>query len=151
MDIERHHDSSEQGMTPEENRPREGEGREQEAEAAGAEGRSASQEHTKPTRGGATRGLLNILNGGIVNSRIIKKQKYLILLIVLYSMVLIAERYWVESLTREKLAQTEQVKYMEERKIQIQRQYQETIKLSRIAETLDTIGVGIYPGAPIEI
>jgi len=40
---------------------------------------------------------------------------------------------------------------MREQRVQMQKQYQESIRISRIDEVLDTIGVGLVAGPPYEI
>lgn len=79
------------------------------------------------------------------------KQLPLVGLIVLFCIILVSNRYKVEQLSKEKIQLERDIDYLREQRIQMQREYQESIKISRIAEKLDTIGVGLISGPPYEI
>ena len=68
-----------------------------------------------------------------------------------FLLLLVANRYKVESLSREKMATLERINDLREHRIQMQKQYQERVKISHIAEDLSESGVGITSGPPYEI
>lgn len=70
---------------------------------------------------------------------------------MLFCIILVSNRYKVEQLSKEKIQLERDIDYLREQRIQMQREYQESIKISRIAEKLDTIGVGLISGPPYEI
>lgn len=92
-----------------------------------------------------------IVGGDLLQSRVVLKQTKLILLIILYGLGLVFCRYRVEGLSKEKLAAQERINYLRESRIELQKRFQETVKISRIAEMLDSTGVGITAGPPYEI
>ena len=51
----------------------------------------------------------------------------------------------------EKLAAQERINFLRESRIELQKRYQETVKISQIAALLDSSGVGITAGPPFEI
>jgi hypothetical protein len=65
--------------------------------------------------------------------------------------MLVYNRYRVEDLTKAKIEAQERINYLRESRIELQKRYQETIKISKIAEMLDSTGVGITAGPPYEI
>ena len=79
------------------------------------------------------------------------KQIPLMLLCLFFLLLLVANRYKVESLSREKLAALERINELREQRIQMQKQYQKSVKISQIAEELSETGVGITSGPPYEI
>ncbi len=79
------------------------------------------------------------------------RQTGVVLLSVVYLMLLVSNRYRVESLSKEKIDRERNIEYLREQRIQMQRDYQESIKISRIAEMLDTVGVGLISGPPFEL
>lgn len=92
-----------------------------------------------------------IVGGDLLQSRVVLKQTKLILLIILYGLGLVFCRYRVEGLSKEKLAAQERINYLRESRIELQKRFQETVKISQIAEMLDSTGVGITAGPPYEI
>ncbi len=95
--------------------------------------------------------LARFLGGDVLESRIVLRQIPLVLTIVAMCLVLVAVRYRVESLTKEKAELKRRVDYMREVRVQMRRQYQESIRISRIDRDLDTIGVGLVAGPPYEL
>ncbi|MBQ1408600.1 MAG: hypothetical protein IIY87_02445 [Bacteroidales bacterium] len=95
--------------------------------------------------------IVQILGGDVLESRFVLKQIPLVAIIVALCLVLVAVRYRVESLTKEKKMLEEKLKYMGEERVQMRRQYQESIRISRIDRDLDTIGIGLVAGPPYEL
>ena len=93
----------------------------------------------------------DLLGGEVLRSRVVLKQIPLLLLILVFALFLVANRYRVESLTKEKLKLEERIDFLREQRVQMQRQYQESIRISRIDMVLDTCGVGIVAGPPYEL
>ena len=60
-------------------------------------------------------------------------------------------RYNVEKIIKDKNETTEQISRLLERRIEMQKQYQQGVKISRIAEVLQESGVGITAGPPYVI
>lgn len=97
-------------------------------------------------------GLANrILGGDVLQSKGVTRQIPLIMLCCFYALMLVYNRYRVEDLTKEKLAAQERINNLRETRIQVQKRFQETIKISQIAERLDSTGVGYTAGPPYEI
>lgn len=95
--------------------------------------------------------LAQFLGGDVLESHFLWKQIPLIAIVVAMCLLLVAVRYRVESLTREKAELKREVDYMREVRVQMRRQYQESIRISRIDRDLDTIGVGLVAGPPYEL
>lgn len=95
--------------------------------------------------------LIEILGADFLKKKSVMKQIPLMLLILLYALALVGNRYRVESLVKDKEATVERVAYLHEHKIMMQKKYQETIKISKIAEDLDTLGIGLTAGPPFEL
>ena len=95
--------------------------------------------------------LSRILGGEVLQSRAVLKQVPLILLLCFYAILLVYNRYRVEDLTKEKAVAQERINYLREARIELQKGYQETIKISQIAEMLDSTGIGITAGPPYEL
>ena len=113
----------------------------------------SSQERGKGVRptDKVARGLGKVLGGDMLADRLVLKQIPLVLLCLLYLLLIVGNRYQVESLSREKAATEERINYLREHRIQMQRQYQQSVKISQIAEELKESGVGITSGPPYEI
>lgn len=95
--------------------------------------------------------LAQFLGGEVLGSQFVVKQIPLVIIIVALCLVIVSVRYKVESLMREKKALQESVDYMREERVQMRRQYQESIRISRIDRDLDTVGVGLVAGPPYEL
>ena len=91
------------------------------------------------------------LGGDVLGDQMVLKQIPLVLLCLFYLLLIVGNRYRVESLSREKAATEERINYLREHRIQMQKQYQQSVKISQIAEELKETGVGITSGPPYEI
>ncbi len=105
--------------------------------------------HSKGSQ--TARGLGKVLGGDVLADRMVLKQIPLVLLCLIYLLLIVGNRYKVESLSREKAATEERINYLREHRIQMQKQYQQSVKISQIAEDLRETGVGITSGPPYEI
>lgn len=92
-----------------------------------------------------------IVGGDLLQSRFFLKQKWMIVLLVIFGLVLVYNRYQVETLMKAKIEAQGRIDFLRESRIVMQKRYQETIKISKIAEMLDSTGVGITAGPPFEI
>lgn len=81
----------------------------------------------------------------------LRAQWGIILLIVFYCLLVVSNRYEVENLSKEKIEVQKRIEYLREQRIQMQKEYQESIKISRIASELDSSGVQLISGPPYEI
>ena len=99
----------------------------------------------------AARGIGRVLGGDVLADRVVLKQIPLVLLCLIYLLLIVGNRYRVESLSREKADTEERINYLREHRIQMQKQYQQSVKISQIAEDLKGTGVGITSGPPYEI
>lgn len=113
-----------------------------------AEPKSGTFQNKKEQKNGW---LSKLLGGQALQSKWVMRQIPLLLLICFYALVLVYMRYQVEDLTRSKLEAQERINYLRETRIELQKHYQETIKISQIAELLDSTGVGLTAGPPYEI
>ena len=92
-----------------------------------------------------------VFGGDVLKDRWVLRQIPLILLIFVFGILLVANRYRIETLQKEKTATEERISHIREKHIQMQKEYQESIKISRIAQVLDTVGVKLISGPPYEI
>lgn len=115
----------------------------------------AAAEEAKPRKKGradkAARGLGRLLGGDLLADKLVLHQIPLLLLCLLYLLLIIGNRYRIESMSRDKLATEERINYLREQRIQMQKQYQQSVKMSQIAEDLKETGVGITAGPPYEL
>ena len=109
----------------------------------------ADTKNDKPKKKGVR--ITDILGGEILLRHGVRKFAPLMVLIVGCFLVLIYNRYKIEDLVREKKATEERIKYLREHRIQMQKKYQESIKISNIAKELDTLGIGLMSGPPYEL
>lgn len=122
------------------------------AEEPVAEEEPTAAETPKKGKGGrAAKGVAKVLGGDLLADKVVLKQIPLLLLCLLFLLLIVANRYKVESLSREKQASEERINYLREHRIQMQKQYQQSIKISQIAEDLREQGVGITAGPPYEL
>lgn len=122
------------------------------AEESVAEEEPTAAEAPKKGKGGrAAKGVAKVLGGDLLADKVVLKQIPLLLLCLLFLLLIVANRYKVESLSREKQASEERINYLREHRIQMQKQYQQSIKISQIAEDLREQGVGITAGPPYEL
>lgn len=105
----------------------------------------------KGRTGKVAKGLSKVLGGDILGDKLVVRQIPLLLLCLFFLLLIVANRYKVESLSREKLAVEERINDLREERIQMQKQYQKSVKISQIAEDLSESGVGIMSGPPYEI
>lgn len=97
------------------------------------------------------KGVAKVLGGDILSDKLVLKQIPLLLLCLFFLLLVVANRYKVENLSREKKATEERINELREQRIQMQRHYQESVKISQIAEELRESGVGITNGPPYEL
>ena len=95
--------------------------------------------------------LAKVLGGDMLESGVVLKQIPLLLLILAFCLLMVKIRYRVESLNKEKERMQKEVSYLREQRVQMQKQYQESIRISRLDQELDTIGVGLVAGPPFEL
>lgn len=95
--------------------------------------------------------LSKLLSGEMLKSESIQKNWGLILLLLGFGVLMVANRYHVENLEKKKEHIEEQVKYLNERKVQIQKQLQEQVSISNIAQALDSVGIKVISGPPYEL
>lgn len=92
-----------------------------------------------------------MLGGDMLGSRFVLKQIPLLLMILGFCLLMVKVRYRVESLNKQKDRLQKEVSYLREQRVQMQKQYQESIRISRIDQELDTVGVGLVAGPPFEL
>lgn len=92
-----------------------------------------------------------LLNGEVLQGLNVKKYIPLILLWAIGGVVLVNNRYEVESKVKGKLEAQDRIIYLREKRVELQKRYQENIKISKIAERLQDSEVGITAGPPYEI
>lgn len=96
-------------------------------------------------------GVGDVLGGDVLGKEKVKKQIPLILLLCLFGLILVYNRYRIEDLSRKKQALQEDINYQRQKRIELQKRFQETVKISQIAEMLDSTGIGITAGPPYEL
>ncbi|MCR5821764.1 MAG: hypothetical protein K6F85_02430 [Bacteroidales bacterium] len=99
----------------------------------------------------ATRRIAGVLGGDVLKSPFVRKQIPLLLLIMVYLIIIVGNRYKVESLSREKMELEDRIGYLREHRIQLQKQYQESVKISHVAEALESRGIGFTACPPYEV
>lgn len=87
----------------------------------------------------------------MLGSHFVLRQIPLLLIILGFCLLMVSIRYRVESLNKDKDRLQKEVSYLREQRVQMQKQYQESIRISRIDQELDTIGVGLVAGPPFEL
>lgn len=112
---------------------------------------TSTEEKKKSSSNKFNERVFHFFGGDILKDKWVIKQIPLILLILLYGILLVANRYYVEKLTKEKMKLTDQVEYLREHQIQMQKNYQESIKISQIAKSIDSLGIGLTAGPPYEL
>ena len=127
----------------------ESEERSEEKEVASDERGAESGERRRSDK--VAKGISKVLGGDILGDKLVLKQIPLMLLCLFFLLLIVANRYKVESLSREKIAIEERINDLREERIQMQKQYQKSVKISQIAEDLGESGVGITSGPPYEI
>ena len=99
----------------------------------------------------AARGIGRVLGGDLLADKLVLRQIPLLLLCLFYLLLIIGNRYRIENMSREKVAIEERINYLREQRIQMQKQYQQNVKMSQIADDLRETGVGITAGPPYEL
>ena len=99
----------------------------------------------------AARGIGRVLGGDILADKLVLRQIPLLLLCLFYLLLIIGNRYRIENMSRDMAATEERINYLREQRIQMQKQYQQSVKISQIAEDLNETGVGITAGPPYEL
>ena len=114
-----------------------------------------AEEASKPRKKGradkAARGIGRVLGGDLLADKLVLRQIPLVLLCLVYLLMIIGNRYRIESMSRDKIATEERINYLREQRIQMQKQYQQSVKMSQIADDLKETGVGITAGPPYEL
>lgn len=105
----------------------------------------------KDNRNRRRRLVTEFLGGDILKSNIVTKQLLLLFIILFMCLFIVGMRYRVEKYNRERLILQDKLSYIEVKRIFMQRQYQEAIRISHIDETLDSVGVGLVAGPPYEL
>ena len=95
--------------------------------------------------------MASVLGGDILADRMVVRQIPLLLLCIAYLLLIVGNRYRIENLSRELQASDERVNNLREQRIQMQKQYQQSVKISQIAEDLSDRGVGITAGPPYQL
>ena len=93
----------------------------------------------------------SVLGGDVLQSKGVVKQVPLIVLLCLFGIVLVYNRYHIEDLSRQKIELQNEINYLRQKRIEQQKHFQETVKISQIAELLDSTGIGITAGPPYEL
>ncbi len=125
---------------------------EPEAAAAGEPGQEQPAAKAAKGRGAKTaRGVASVLGGDILADRMVVRQIPLLLLCIAYLLLIVGNRYRIENLSRELQASDERINNLREQRIQMQKQYQQSVKISQIAEDLSDRGVGITAGPPYQL
>ena len=99
----------------------------------------------------AARVIGRVLGGDLLADNLVLRQIPLLLLCLFYLLLIIGNRYRIENMSREKVAIEERINYLREQRIQMQKQYQQNVKMSQIADDLKETGVGITAGPPYEL
>lgn len=97
------------------------------------------------------RNLRTLLKNNKITRKGLRQYVPWIFMLIICFAVLIFNRYRIEDLVKEKNDTQERIKYLREHRIQMQKVYQESTKISKIAEELDTLGIGLLSGPPYEI
>ena len=92
-----------------------------------------------------------IVGGDVFTSTAVLNQIPLIALLCLFGIALVWNRYTIEDLSRKKQVKQDEINFLRQKRIELQKRYQETIKISQIAERLDSTGIGITAGPPFEL
>ena len=110
------------------------------------------EEQKRPMKGGKfAKGLAKVLGGDILADKFVLRQIPLLLMCIGFLLAVVAIRYSVEGLIREKKDKEARVNELREKEIKIMESNQECVKISQIAEELKDKGVGITSGPPYEI
>ena len=102
------------------------------------------------SRGGRlTKGVAKVLGGDILADKLVLRQIPLLLLCLVFLLLLVANRYQVESLSRKKIKVAERVNELREQQILLQKKNQESVRVSHIRDDLKKEkGLDILPTPP---
>lgn len=92
-----------------------------------------------------------LFGGDILDNKVLSKNYGLLLFIFFLLLLLVGNRYRVEKLSREKEKLVEDIKYLKQHNMDIQQAYQESVKITQIANQLDTLGIRLISGPPYEV
>ena len=92
-----------------------------------------------------------LLGGEILTTRKALKQLPLILLIVILSIIMVSNRYTVERLRKDIIKTQKEIEELSLQQIQMKSQYQQSIKISSISSTLDSMGVHLVTEPPLTL
>ena len=92
-----------------------------------------------------------LLGGEVFTSRKALHQSPLILLIVVCAILMVSNRYTVEKLRKEVVSTQKRIDELSLEQIQMKSKYQQSIKISSIAQTLDTIGIHLITEPPFTL
>ncbi len=109
------------------------------------------EEEQKPEIGKVGRTVARLLGGEILADKAVLKQWKLVLMVLVCFLVVVTNRYNVEKISRDRDETRNNIKYLREHRVQMQKRYQQGVKISQIAEDLKESGVGITAGPPYEI
>ncbi|MCR4811683.1 MAG: hypothetical protein K5867_03695 [Bacteroidales bacterium] len=109
------------------------------------------KEEVQASRKGEKRSIRELLRNNKITRRGLRRYVPWLFMVVMCFAVLIFNRYRLEDLVKEKNDTEERIKYLREHRIQMQKIYQESTKISKIAEELDTLGIGLLSGPPYEM
>lgn len=121
------------------------------AENSGSDGEPEASVKKPVKMGKAERTLSHVIGGDVLADVKVTRQIPLVLLVMLCFLAVVANRYNVERIIRDKAATEDNIVRLRERRIEMQKQYQQAVRISRIAEVLQESGVGITAGPPYEI
>jgi hypothetical protein len=101
-------------------------------------------------RGGrVAKGMAKVLGGDILADKWVLGQIRLLLLCMAFLLLIVANRYQVESLSRKKMKVMERVNELREQQILLQKKNQNAVRISQIRDDLESEkGLGIMPTPP---
>lgn len=102
------------------------------------------------SRGGRlTKGVAKVLGGDILADKLVLRQIPLLLLCLVFLLLLVANRYQVETLSRKKIMLKEKVDELHEQQTFLQKKNQESVRVSQIRDDLkNEKGIDIMPTPP---
>ncbi len=124
---------------------------EEEQQEHGEERHDVTEEPVAEESGKGVRTVAKVLGGDILADRMVLRQIPLLLLCLICLLAVIANRYNVEKISRDKQETEVRINFLREHRIQMQKRYQQSIKISQIADDLKESGVGITAGPPYEL
>lgn len=96
-----------------------------------------------------TKGVAKVLGGDILADKLVLRQIPLLLLCLVFLLLLVANRYQVETLSRKKITLKEKVDELHEQQTFLQKKNQESVRVSQIRDDLkNEKGIDIMPTPP---